>query len=151
MMVHEITNEKLTKFVDIHDSRWNGRLVATVDSATEVCRIECRPAELLELCEWLTEEQGFSLATLIVEDGSASGWLLTYIFYKDTDAPWIHVELVVDAQTRTVPSIVGLAQGPSADWHEREAEDLFGLRFEGHPRLGHQEVLPPLGRSRGAG
>ena len=24
----------------------------------------------------------------------------------------------------------------AADWHERETEDLFGLCFEGHPRLG---------------
>ena len=24
----------------------------------------------------------------------------------------------------------------AADWHERETEDLFGLVFEGHPRLG---------------
>ena len=24
----------------------------------------------------------------------------------------------------------------AADWHERETEDLFGLAFEGHPKLG---------------
>ena len=35
-----------------------------------------------------------------------------------------------------VPSISGLAIGPSADWHEREVEDLFGIAFAGHPRLG---------------
>ena len=44
--------------------------------------------------------------------------------------------------------------GPSFDWHEREAEDLFGLRFEGHPRLGefvlHEdwpEGINPMRRS----
>ena len=37
---------------------------------------------------------------------------------------------------RTAPSIVGLSRGPSVDWHEREIKDLFGLSFEGHPRLG---------------
>jgi NADH-quinone oxidoreductase subunit C len=33
----------------------------------------------------------------------------------------------------TVPSVVGV--WPTADWHEREAWDLFGIRAEGHPNL----------------
>ncbi len=44
--------------------------------------------------------------------------------------------LPVNAEALVVPSISGLVHGPSVDWHEREAEDLFGLSFEGHPRLG---------------
>jgi Ni,Fe-hydrogenase III large subunit len=34
----------------------------------------------------------------------------------------------------SLPSIS--AEVHAADWHEREAEDLFGLQFEQHPRLG---------------
>jgi NADH:ubiquinone oxidoreductase subunit C len=30
-----------------------------------------------------------------------------------------------------VPSVVSV--WPTADWHEREAWDLFGIRFDGHP------------------
>ena len=30
-----------------------------------------------------------------------------------------------------VPSLVSV--WPTADWHEREAWDLFGIRFDGHP------------------
>src|SRR5262249_57654431 len=32
-----------------------------------------------------------------------------------------------------VPSVVTV--WPTADWHEREAYDLMGIRFEGHPEL----------------
>ncbi len=32
-----------------------------------------------------------------------------------------------------VPSLVGV--WPTADWHEREAWDMMGIRFEGHPNL----------------
>jgi NADH:ubiquinone oxidoreductase subunit C len=31
----------------------------------------------------------------------------------------------------TVPTVVPV--WPTADWHEREAWDLFGIRFDGHP------------------
>jgi NADH-quinone oxidoreductase subunit C len=32
-----------------------------------------------------------------------------------------------------VPSVVGV--WPTADWHEREAYDMLGIRIEGHPNL----------------
>ena len=86
------------------------------------------------MCEWLVRELQFTFATLVAEEEPA--WSLTYVFYKDSAAPWVYVELKLDPATKTVPSISGLSYGPSADWHEREIEDLFGLSFEGHPRLG---------------
>ncbi|RME68684.1 MAG: NADH-quinone oxidoreductase subunit C [Verrucomicrobia bacterium] len=33
----------------------------------------------------------------------------------------------------SIPSVAGVY--PAADWHEREAYDMFGIRFEGHPDL----------------
>ncbi len=46
-------------------------------------------------------------------------------------------DLVVKAhiprKTPEIPSVVSLWAG--ADWHEREAYDLFGIRFQGHPDL----------------
>ncbi len=40
---------------------------------------------------------------------------------------------VQDQQLPVVPSVINL--WPSADWYEREAFDLFGVLFEGHPDL----------------
>jgi NADH-quinone oxidoreductase subunit C len=41
----------------------------------------------------------------------------------------------------TIPSVVD--RFPTANWHEREAYDLFGITFEGHPDL--RRILLPDG------
>jgi formate hydrogenlyase subunit 5 len=49
-----------------------------------------------------------------------------------TGQDWVEIETDLPAGTTTAPSIAAVV--PAADWHEREAMDLFGLSFEGHPR-----------------
>jgi len=115
---------------------WRGRVVATLDDDARICRLECGLNDLVQVCHKLSRDLGFAFATLIVEEEPSAGWSLTYIFYRDVASPWVYVELQLDPGATTVPSISGLSHGPSVDWHEREAEDLFGLRFAAHPRLG---------------
>ncbi|MBA2360848.1 MAG: NADH-quinone oxidoreductase subunit C [Actinobacteria bacterium] len=47
-------------------------------------------------------------------------------------APRVRVQVWLD-DGEAVPSVVSV--WPTADWHEREAWDLMGIRFEGHPNL----------------
>jgi len=47
-------------------------------------------------------------------------------------APRVRVQVWVDDGER-VPSVVGV--WPTADWHEREAWDMMGIPFDGHPNL----------------
>ena len=47
---------------------------------------------------------------------------------------WVHVRVNAPLAEKGFPSVVEWIH--AADWHEREAEDLFGVRFEGHPHLG---------------
>jgi NADH-quinone oxidoreductase subunit C len=44
----------------------------------------------------------------------------------------LRVQVWVD-ESESVPSVVSV--WPTADWHEREAFDLMGIRFDGHPDL----------------
>jgi Ni,Fe-hydrogenase III large subunit len=69
---------------------------------------------------------------MIAEEHS-SHWQLHYAFLLPGSG-WIDVLLSLPIETTTVPSVV--AEVNAADWHEREVEDLFGIHFEGHPRLG---------------
>lgn len=47
-------------------------------------------------------------------------------------APRVRVQVWLD-EDEPVPSVISV--WPAADWHEREAWDLMGLRIEGHPNL----------------
>jgi formate hydrogenlyase subunit 5 len=121
------------------------------DDASSACEITCSRHGMPELCEWLFHEWNFSYAGLIVEEG-AQEWQLRHIFYGDRDACWVHVIAGSPLEVRKFPSIVETVH--AADWHEREAEDLYGLVFEGHPRLGDfilhddawQENVEPMRR-----
>ncbi len=47
-------------------------------------------------------------------------------------APRVRVQVWVD-DGEAVPSVISI--WPTADWHEREAWDMMGIRFDGHPNL----------------
>lgn len=51
----------------------------------------------------------------------------------------VRLKVTLDPTIGTVPSITRL--WPSANWYEREAFDLFGIRFHGHPNL--RRILLP--------
>ena len=66
----------------------------------------------------------------------------------------VHAELAIGAEPCTIDSVVSL--WPAAHWLEREAHDLFGVVFSGHPDL--RRLLleqgfegAPLLRSQGPG
>ncbi len=58
---------------------------------------------------------------------------VSYHLLTVADAPRrVRVQVWVD-DGEAVPSVVPV--WPTADWHEREAWDLMGIPFEGHPNL----------------
>jgi len=111
--------------------------------------IECRAGALRALCAWIAQTIGYAFAGLIVEEDER--WTLRYLFHS-TESPsgWVHVLVHAPLEHTRFPSVSEVIH--AADWHEREAEDLFGLIFEGHPRLGDfvlhddawQEGLAPM-------
>jgi formate hydrogenlyase subunit 5 len=131
--------------------RWPGKLECHLAATGFACEVVCDRAALPELCGRLFLEWDFSFAGLMVEEG-ANAWQLRYCFYGDAEAGWVHVLVNAQLDQTVFPSIVKFVR--AADWHERETEDLFGLSFEGHPRLGDfvlhddtwQEDVEPMRR-----
>ncbi|MGB6723288.1 MAG: NADH-quinone oxidoreductase subunit C [Terracidiphilus sp.] len=91
-----------------------------------------KASSLPALCRFLFWDHGCVFGGIIAEEQS-SLWRMHYVFLLPV-AGWINVALAWPIETTTVPSIV--AEVHAADWHEREIEDLFGIHFENHPRLG---------------
>lgn len=118
-------------------------------------QITCPPQALVGWCDWITHTLGWAFAGLIVEQ-QARAWSLRYPFYSclqgagPSQGAWTHLVVQQPLEQLRYPSIS--AHVHAADWQEREAEDLFGLTFEGHPRLGDfvlhddlwQEGLAPM-------
>jgi len=123
---------ELTGIVEQAGQRWPGMARLLTRRAAGECELECAPSIAPDLCGWLFSELGYSFGTLIVEERK-SEWELRYIFYGNSDGI-VQVLVRQPLAERVFGSLIGRVH--AADWNEREAEDLFGLGFQGHPRLG---------------
>ncbi len=63
---------------------------------------------------------------------------IVYSLLSITHNRRIRIEVSIPDTDRHVPSVVALY--PSADWHERETWDFFGIIFDGHPALTRIEM-----------
>ncbi|MDQ3761191.1 MAG: NADH-quinone oxidoreductase subunit C [Actinomycetota bacterium] len=98
-----------------------------------------RREHLVALCRTLRDDPAlrFELCSSIsgVDYGTEVAQRL-HVVYHLTSMTYrrrIRLEVAVDADDAQVPSVVEVY--PTADWHERETWDMFGIVFDGHPAL----------------
>ncbi len=92
--------------------------------------------KLPEVALALRDDLGFDyLSSLtgvdLIDDGKLEAVYHTYSIDQGGSAVVLHVQ--VDRENPVIPSLVPV--WPGADFQEREAWDLFGIHFEGHPDL----------------
>ena len=104
---------------------------------------ELRSAKLVEVCRWLRDDASMGYELLL--DVTAAHWpgeaqpveVIYHLYsYERNDRLRLKVRA---ADGESVPSLTGLWK--SADWNEREAYDMFGVEFAGHPDL--RRILMP--------
>ena len=71
---------------------------------------------------------------------SAADFTVIYHLLNITDREEIRLKVAVTDADCTVPSAARI--WPNANWYEREAWDMFGIEFSGHPHL-CRILLPP--------
>ena len=66
------------------------------------------------------------------DNGDGKIYGVAYNLYSTTNNHYLEVRVEAEDGI-SIPSVVSLWQ--TADWHEREAFDMMGVQFEGHPDL----------------
>jgi NADH-quinone oxidoreductase subunit C len=93
-------------------------------------------AHLLELVEGMqtNRELAFDyLRNVAGIDMEAAGLEVKYEFYSFANKVSVQITVATPPGNPHVPSLTARYAG--ADWHEREAAEMFGLVFDGHPNL----------------
>ncbi len=102
------------------------------------------PAHLVEVCTFLRDdpELDFGMLSWI----SGIDWLpreprfeVAYGLLSLSRAFRVVLKVQVQEDNPRVPSVTGV--WPTADWHERETYDFYGIEFAGHPDL--RRILLP--------
>jgi NADH-quinone oxidoreductase subunit C len=103
----------------------------------------------VEFCRWL-KEQGFKhLSAISAIDWPDEGtYQLAYHLWSYQDKVLITLKVKIDRQNAVMASATGVWDG-SAQAHEREIHELFGIKFEGNNNLTplfleDWEGLPPF-------
>ncbi|RYF68457.1 MAG: NADH-quinone oxidoreductase subunit C [Cytophagaceae bacterium] len=108
--------------------------------------------ELVAICQFLRNDDRlfFDLLACVTAIDNGPEVNTMEVVYNLTSIPYAHnlmLKLVVsrhnEADSDGLPNVPSLSSvWRTADWHEREAFDLVGIRFTGHPDL--RRILLPL-------
>ena len=117
-----------------------GKFPSVTDRLSSDCPAVSVPTgELISALKSLRDEHAFDLLSDVTAidwaEGASPRFTAVYHLYSTTSHAAIRVATPCtgDDAAPTVPSVVPL--WPGANWHEREAYDMFGITFEGHPDL----------------
>jgi len=93
--------------------------------------------KLLEIARVVATDADFELSYLsfvtAVDRPEAGEFEVVYHCYAHQTLEELALKVRIPRERPTVPSVTSIWDG--ANWHEREAYDLFGIVFEGHPNL----------------
>jgi NADH-quinone oxidoreductase subunit C len=100
---------------------------------------------IVAACEFLKQTPSFDLNFLADLCGSDCGpeeeprFEVNYHLFSTTKHHRVRLKVLLNEDDAHVPTVTGVWR--TANWHERETYDLFGVIFDGHPDL--RRILLP--------
>jgi NADH-quinone oxidoreductase subunit C len=116
-----------------------GRWAGVTDRASlDHPAIDVPAQDLVAVLRSLKDEHGFDMLVDVSgvdwAPGATPRFTVVYHVFSTTGHEYVRVAAAcADDGSPEMPSATGL--WPGANWHEREAYDMFGIRFSGHPDL----------------
>jgi NADH-quinone oxidoreductase subunit C len=109
--------------------------IEAVDFSKRGCHLEIAASGTdIEAAASAMDGLGFTLEAISGIDWPAEEAMeLVYDFNKMADGGRIAIRVRVSREKPELPSISKIFGG--ANWHEREAHEMFGILFSGHPNL----------------
>ena len=124
-----------SKAVEKIETRFQGNILLK-NSFRDELSLTVTKDSLIEIMTFCKNDLGFDyLVDLTAVDnlGTNPRYEVVYELYSYSDSCHLRIKAGVDESEREVSSVVGL--WPTANWHEREAFDMIGLTFSGHPDM----------------
>ena len=93
-------------------------------------------AQIHDICRAAKEELGYTYLLDIsgVDNfGEDPRFALVYELYQFERGDWLRLKILLAEDDLRVPTVSDL--WATADWHEREAYDMYGFQFTGHADL----------------
>jgi NADH-quinone oxidoreductase subunit C len=136
MTPQEISEKLAAKFSGVSDIGLEAKLDAPVDPTIKVS-----PNHILEVAKLLRDDDDMQFDYLSCLSGvDLKGKLaVVYQLFSMVKRHKITIRVEVPTENPSVPSVESIWR--TANWHEREAFDLFGITFAGHPDL--RRILLP--------
>jgi NADH-quinone oxidoreductase subunit C len=100
------------------------------------------PGKLRAICEFLRDDEKMGFDALMCLSGVHNPDGTLGVVYHLNSTTWNHkiaLKVSVPVEHPHCPSVESVWK--TANWHEREAYDLFGIVFDGHPDL--RRILLP--------
>ncbi|HEY0097487.1 MAG TPA: NADH-quinone oxidoreductase subunit C [Pyrinomonadaceae bacterium] len=121
-----------------------GAVLEVIQAFGEITLVVPRE-RIVELCDYLKRTPEFAFNLLADICGADRGpeedprFEVNYHLFSTTKFHRLRLKVVVSEEDLHVPTVTGIWR--TANWHERETFDMFGIRFDGHPDL--RRILLP--------
>jgi NADH-quinone oxidoreductase subunit C len=114
------------------------KLHVSLEANEKLTQLTVSAKELVSICDllWRDPQTYFDSLSCVtaIDLGPEVGQMeVIYTLYSIPFHVTLHLRVLIDRDKPEVPSLSGIWK--TADWHEREAFDLLGVQFVGHPNL----------------
>ena len=116
--------------------KFGDALSAPVEFRGEATLTVLDPNRIVEVCQHAKTVLGFDMLldlSGVDNYGEDPRWTVVYELYGTGHHVHLRLKTSVSEEISEVPTVSGVWR--TADWHEREAYDMMGIRFAGHPDL----------------